>query len=45
LPRAPGEYGCRYCDFQTICGEGAEQIAANKRQERLVPLQTLRRLP
>jgi CRISPR/Cas system-associated exonuclease Cas4 (RecB family) len=45
LPRAPGEYGCRYCDFQAICGEGAEQIAANKRQERLVPLQTLRRLP
>lgn len=45
LPRAPGEYGCRYCDFQTICGEGAEQIAAHKRQERLVPLQALRRLP
>ena len=42
---APRDGACRWCDFQAVCGPGAERSAARKDAAPLQDLQRLRELP
>ncbi|HEV2177715.1 MAG TPA: PD-(D/E)XK nuclease family protein [Terriglobia bacterium] len=45
LPPAPKEGACKWCDFRDVCGPLEELRVAQKDQEKLDDLQTLRCLP
>lgn len=42
LPAAPEKYGCRWCDYQPVCGPYEEYRTQRKPREALKPLNRLR---
>jgi ATP-dependent helicase/nuclease subunit B len=45
FPAAPTEKACSFCDYASVCGPDERRRSARKEGDRLVRLETLRRMP